>query len=84
VMRRFCSRIQILPLPERPVVPASARHVFTRDALAVHRYDSPDLAERLQALAETRRYDLVFNYSLAMAPYGAAFPAPRRCSTSSR
>lgn len=74
VLRRFCSRIQILPLPERPVMPASAKHLFTRDALAIHRYGSPDLAERLAALAETRRYDLVFNYSLSMAPYGAAFP----------
>ena len=75
VLRRFCSRIQILPLPERPVVPATARHVFTRDPLAVHRYESRDLAERLAALNETRRYDLVFVYSLSMAPYGAAFPS---------
>jgi sugar transferase (PEP-CTERM/EpsH1 system associated) len=74
VLRRFCQRIQILPLPEKPVEPASARHVFIRDPLAVHRYGSRDLAERLDALAETRRYDLVFLYSLAMAPYGAAFP----------
>src|SRR5262245_46988331 len=74
VLRRFCSRIQILPLPEKPVAPASARHVFTREALAVHRYESRDLAERLAALNETRRYDLVFVYSLSMAPYGAAFP----------
>lgn len=74
VLRKFCSRVQILPLPEKPVAPASARHVFTREALAVHRYESRDLAERLQALAETRRYDLVFNYSISMAPYGAAFP----------
>jgi glycosyltransferase involved in cell wall biosynthesis len=73
VLRRFCSRIQILPLPEKPVAPASARHVFTREALAVHRYESRDLAERLAALNETRRYDLVFVYSLSMAPYGAAF-----------
>ena len=73
-LRKFCSRIQILPLPERPVVPATARHVFTREALAVHRYESRDLAERLAALSETRRYDIIFNYSLSMAPYGAAFP----------
>src|SRR5262249_16863113 len=56
------------------VAPATARHVFTREALAVHRYESRDLAERLQALAETRRYDMVFCYSNSMAPYGAAFP----------
>jgi sugar transferase (PEP-CTERM/EpsH1 system associated) len=74
VLRRFCSRVQILPLPSSPVVPATARHVFTRDALAVHRYESRDLAERLQALNETNRYDMVFVYSLSMAPYGAAFP----------
>jgi len=72
-LRRFCSRIQILPLPPRGVAPATARHVFTKDALAVHRYESRDLAERLAALNETRRYDLVFVYSLSMAPYGAAF-----------
>ncbi len=74
VLRRFCPRVQILPLPEKPVALASARHVFTREPLAVHRYESRDLHERLQALAETRRYDLVFNYSLSMAPYGTAFP----------
>jgi sugar transferase (PEP-CTERM/EpsH1 system associated) len=74
VLRRFCSRVQILPLPAQSVAPATARHAFTRDALAVHRYESRDLAERLQALNETRRYDLVFVYSLSMAPYGAAFP----------
>ncbi len=74
VLRRFCSRIQILPLPPKPVTPATARHVFTREPLAVHRYESRDLAERLAALNETRRYDVVFAYSLSMAPYGAAFP----------
>lgn len=74
VLRRFCSRVQILPLPEKPVVPVTARHVFSREALAVRRYESRDLAERLQALNETNRYDLVFAYSLSMAPYGAAFP----------
>jgi glycosyltransferase involved in cell wall biosynthesis len=74
VLRRFCSRIQILPTPAAPVTPATARHVFAREPLAVHRYESRDLFERLAALNETRRYDLVFNYSLSMAPYGAAFP----------
>jgi sugar transferase (PEP-CTERM/EpsH1 system associated) len=74
VLRRFCSRIQILPTPVAPVVPATARHVFAREPLAVQRYESRDLHERLVALNETRRYDLIFNYSLSMAPYGAAFP----------
>lgn len=74
VLRRFCSRIQILPLAPRQVAPATARHVFSREPLAVRRYESRDLAERLVALNETRRYDMVFCYSLAMAPYGLAFP----------
>jgi glycosyltransferase involved in cell wall biosynthesis len=30
--------------------------------------------ERLEALSETRRYDVVFAYGAAMAPYGRAFP----------
>jgi sugar transferase (PEP-CTERM/EpsH1 system associated) len=75
VLRRFCSRIQILPLPGKPVAPATAGHVFSREPLAVRRYDSRDLEERLTALGETQRYDAVFVYSLSMAPYGAAFPA---------
>lgn len=74
VLRRFCPRVQILPLPIRPITPASARHLFAAQPLSVRRYGSRDLMERLQALNETRRYDLVFIYSTAMAPYGQAFP----------
>ena len=74
VLRRFCSRIQILPHSPRHVAPATARHMFSREPLAVRRYESRDLAERLVALNETRRYDMIFCYSLAMAPYGLAFP----------
>ena len=73
-LRRFCPRVQILPLPGRAVAPATARHVFTTQPLAVRRYGSRDLMERLEALNETRRYDLVVVYSVAMAPYGRAFP----------
>ncbi len=74
VLRRFCPRIQILPLANRPVTPATVRHAFTRKPLAVRRYATRDMMERLQALHETRRYDLVFCYSLAMAGYAKAFP----------
>ncbi len=73
-LRRFCPRVQILPLPSRPVEPASARHMFTTQPLAVRRYGSRDLMERLEALNETRRYDMIYIYSAAMAPYGRAFP----------
>jgi len=73
-LRRFCSRVQILPLPTRPVEPASARHMFATQPLAVRRYGSRDLMERLQALNDTSRYDLIYIYSSAMAPYGKAFP----------
>jgi glycosyltransferase involved in cell wall biosynthesis len=58
----------------RSVEPATTRHVLARQPLAVRRYGSRDLMERLEALNETRRYDMVFVYSAAMAPYGAAFP----------
>ena len=75
VMRRFCARVQILPLPMKPVAPATARHMLAREPLAVRRYESRDLLERLQALNETRRYDMIFVYSTSMAPYGRAFPA---------
>lgn len=74
VLRRFCPRVQILPLASTPVEPASARHLFTTKPLAVRRYGSKDLMERLRALNETHRYDMVVCYSTAMAPYGAAFP----------
>lgn len=74
LVRRFCPRVQILPPPERPVEPATARHMFSTQPLALRRYASRDLMERLQALNETRRYDLVFVQSTAMAPYGRAFP----------
>lgn len=74
VLRRFCPRVQILPLPIRPIVPATARHFFAAQPLSVRRYGSRDLMERLEALNETRRYDLVFIYGTAMAPYGQAFP----------
>ncbi|MCE9634446.1 MAG: glycosyltransferase family 4 protein [Planctomycetes bacterium] len=74
LMRRFCPRVQILPPPMRPVEPASARHVLSTQPLAVRRYQSRDLMERLDALSETRRYDVVFAYGAAMAPYGRAFP----------
>ena len=72
-LRRFCPRVQILPLPTRPVEPATARHVLASRPLAVRRYGSRDLMERLQALNDTRRYDMVFVYSAAMAHYGRAF-----------
>ena len=74
LMRRFCPRVQILPPPTRAVEPATARHVLATQPLAVRRYQSRDLMERLQALSETRRYDVVFVYGAAMAPYGRAFP----------
>lgn len=74
LMRRFCPRVQILPPPLRSVEPATARHMLATQPLAVRRYQSRDLLERLEALSETRRYDLVFVYGLAMAPYGRAFP----------
>ncbi len=77
-LRRFCPRVQILPPPQRAVAPASARHVFTTQPLAVRRYGSRDLMERLEALNDTRRYDLVYVYSAAMAPYGRAFPMTPR------
>lgn len=74
LMRRFCPRVQILPPPMRAVEPATARHVLATQPLAVRRYQSRDLMERLEALSETRRYDVVFVYGTAMAPYGRAFP----------
>jgi sugar transferase (PEP-CTERM/EpsH1 system associated) len=74
LMRRFCPRVQILPQPERAVEPATARHVLATQPLAVRRYQSRDLMERLEALSETRRYDMIFVYGAAMAPYGRAFP----------
>jgi sugar transferase (PEP-CTERM/EpsH1 system associated) len=74
-LRRFCPRVQILPMKgARRVVPASARHVFTTQPLAISRYESRDLMERLEALNETNRYDLIYVYSSSMAPYGRAFP----------
>lgn len=73
-LRRFCPRVQILPLQIRPVEPATTRHVLARQPLAVRRYGSRDLMERLEALNETGRYDMIFVYSAAMAPYGDAFP----------
>ncbi len=73
-LRRFCPRVQILPMQSRTVTPASARHVFTTQPLAVSRYESRDLMERLDALNETNRYDLIYVYSASMAPYGRAFP----------
>jgi len=73
-LRQFCPRVQILPIPTRSVAPASARHVFTTQPLAISRYESRDLMERLEALNETNRYDLVYVYSPSMAPYGRAFP----------
>ena len=78
LMRRFCPRVQILPPPERGVEPATARHVLSTQPLVLRRYASRDLMERLQALNETRRYDLVFAHSTAMAPYGRAFPNTAR------
>ena len=45
-IRRFCPRVQILPLPIRHVTPASARHVFATQPLAIRRYGSRDLLER--------------------------------------
>lgn len=74
LMRRFCPRVQILPPPMRAVEPGSARHVLSSQPLSVRLYSSRDLMERLEALNETRRYDLVYVYSTAMAPYGKAFP----------
>lgn len=74
LMRRFCARVQILPPPVRPVEPATARHVLATQPLAVRRYQSRDLMERLEALSQTRRYDMVFVYGAAMAQYGRAFP----------
>lgn len=73
LMRRFCPRVQILPPPLPGVEPASARHVLSTQPLAVRRYQSRDLMERLEALSETRRYDMVFVYGASMAPYGRAF-----------
>ena len=69
-LRRFCPRVQILPMKgARRVVPASARHVFTTQPLAISRYESRDLMERLEALNETNRYDLIYVYSSSMAQY---------------
>jgi sugar transferase (PEP-CTERM/EpsH1 system associated) len=73
-LRRFCPRVQILPLGGKSVIPASTRHIFSTQPLAVQRYGSRDLMERLAAVNETQRYDLVYVYSAAMAPYGRAFP----------
>ncbi|MCG3135023.1 MAG: hypothetical protein HMLKMBBP_02516 [Planctomycetes bacterium] len=74
LMRRFCPRVQILPPPIRAVEPGSARHLLAGQPLSVRLYQSRDLMERLEALQQTRRYDLVFIYGTAMAPYGRAFP----------
>jgi len=73
-LRRFCPRVQILPLGGKAVAPATTRHVFSTQPLAVQRYGSRDLMERLAAVNETQRYDLIYVYSAAMAPYGQAFP----------
>jgi sugar transferase (PEP-CTERM/EpsH1 system associated) len=73
LMRRFCPRVQILPPPLPGVEPASARHVLATQPLSVRRYQSRDLMERLESLAETHRYDMVFVYGASMAPYGRAF-----------
>ncbi|MHC4471896.1 MAG: glycosyltransferase [Planctomycetota bacterium] len=73
-LSKLCPRVQIIPLDTTPQDPASVKNLFTLRPLALRRYFRKDLLRRLRAVADTGRYDLVFVYSAAMAPYLVAFP----------
>jgi sugar transferase (PEP-CTERM/EpsH1 system associated) len=73
-LTKLCPRVQIIPLDKTPQEPASVRNLFSLRPLALRRYFRKDLLRRLRSIAETGRYDLVFVYSAAMAPYLVAFP----------
>ncbi len=73
-LRNFCPRVQIVPLETPPQSPGSLGNLLARKPLALRRYYRRDLLTRLQGIGQNGRYDLVFAYSTAMAPYLAAFP----------
>ncbi len=77
-LQRLCHRVQIVPLDAPPQHPDRVLNLLARQPLALRRYFRRDLLRRLEGVAETRRYDLVFTYSAAMAPYLSAFPETPR------
>jgi sugar transferase (PEP-CTERM/EpsH1 system associated) len=73
-LKKLCHRVQIVPINTPPQDPSRVMNLFARRPLALRRFFRRDLLKRLKSIATTRRYDLVFVYSAAMAPYLAAFP----------
>jgi sugar transferase (PEP-CTERM/EpsH1 system associated) len=73
-LKNLCHRVQMTPIETPPQHPSRMRNLFARRPLALRRYYRRDLFRRLQGIGETRRYDLVFVHSAAMAPYLDAFP----------
>jgi sugar transferase (PEP-CTERM/EpsH1 system associated) len=75
---KFCHRVTIVPFEATSQRPATVKHLFNRRALSFRRYYRRELMERLHGIAHSDRYDLIFAYSTAMAPYLAAFPGVPR------
>jgi len=73
-LKKLCHRVQIVPIDTPPQQPEKVRNLFARRPLALKRYFRREFLHRLRNIGLTDRYDLVFVYSAAMAPYLAAFP----------
>jgi sugar transferase (PEP-CTERM/EpsH1 system associated) len=73
-LKKLCPRVQIIPIDSRPQDPSRVTNLLHRRPLALRRYYRRDLFRRLRGIGEAGRYDLVFVYSAAMAPYLSAFP----------
>ncbi len=73
-LRNLCHRVQIMPIETPPQNPEHVLNLFARHPLAYRRYFRRELLKRLEPIGESKRYDLVFVHSAAMAPYLEAFP----------
>jgi sugar transferase (PEP-CTERM/EpsH1 system associated) len=73
-LQNLCHRVQIIPIDTPPQHPERMVNLFARRPLAHRRYFRRDLLKRLEPIGASKRYDLVFVHSAAMAPYLEAFP----------
>jgi sugar transferase (PEP-CTERM/EpsH1 system associated) len=77
-LSKFCHRVTIVPFEAPAQQPTKVVNLFSRRAFSFRRYFRREFLERLHGVAHSDRYDLVFAYSTAMAPYLSAFPGVPR------
>ncbi|HKI03246.1 MAG TPA: TIGR03087 family PEP-CTERM/XrtA system glycosyltransferase [Thermoanaerobaculia bacterium] len=73
-LEALCERVEVFPLSRPAAYVRAALRVLRPGPLTLSFFQSAELSARLRELARRERFDVVFVYCSAMAPYAALLP----------